>query len=88
MAPSTLQHLYVDNYWKALGEKTSIVYDPSLVIEHLHPDVPDGKGGMKGEWDDLKRQLNSQELYTKDRVSFMQYEMGGYIDRDARTVLG
>jgi hypothetical protein len=88
MAPPTLQHLYVDNYWKALGEKLdSIVYDPNLKIEHLHPEIPDGNGGTKGQWDTLKVELNSQEMFTKDRVAFMQYEAGGGIDKDARRIL-
>jgi hypothetical protein len=38
MAPPTLKHLFVDNYWKALGEALgTLVYLENTVIEHIHP---------------------------------------------------
>jgi hypothetical protein len=38
MAPPAQKHLYVDNFWKALGEALeSLVYLENTVIEHLHP---------------------------------------------------
>jgi len=38
MAPPKLKHLYVDNCWKALGEKSGkLVYVEEAYIEHLHP---------------------------------------------------
>jgi hypothetical protein len=43
MAPPEQKHLFVDNYWKALGEETgNLVYVDDAYIEHLHPLV--GKG--------------------------------------------
>ena len=38
MAPPTLQQLFVDNYWKALGEHLgTLTYLNDVIIEHLHP---------------------------------------------------
>lgn len=37
IAPPTLGHLFVDNTWKAWGERTKITYHPDVIIEHMHP---------------------------------------------------
>lgn len=38
MAPPEQKHLFVDNYWKALGDATgTLIYVADAVIEHLHP---------------------------------------------------
>ena len=38
MAPPNQKQLFVDNYWKALGEALgTLTYLPEVIIEHLHP---------------------------------------------------
>jgi hypothetical protein len=40
MIPTTLQHMYADNFWLDLGINTNIIkYFPHIIFEHLHPDV-------------------------------------------------
>lgn len=71
MAPSQLQHLYVDNYWKALGEATgSLRYLPDVIIEHIHPAA--GKAAM----DEGYRAVNSREVDTSDRTVWESYRDG------------
>lgn len=62
MAPRQLRHLYVDNFWKELGERTGgLVYLPDVVIEHLHP------AAGKAEMDDRYRAVNAPETDRGDR---------------------
>jgi hypothetical protein len=38
MAPPALVHLFLDNYWKSIGEAIGrLRYLPDVIIEHLHP---------------------------------------------------
>lgn len=65
MAPRQLQHLYVDNFWKALGEALDgLVYLPEVVIEHLHP------AAGKAEMDDRYRTVNAPAVDTEDRQTW------------------
>lgn len=65
MAPRQLRHLYVDNFWKELGEAVNgLVYLPDVVIEHLHPAA--GKAAM----DDRYRAVNASEVDTEDRETW------------------
>lgn len=65
MAPRQLRHLYVDNFWKELGERTgSLVYLPDVVIEHLHP------AAGKAEMDDRYRAVNAIEVDHEDRATW------------------
>lgn len=68
MAPETLTHLYVDNYWRDLGQAAGcITYLPDVVVEHLHP------AAGKAEWDAGHRRVNEPALYTKDRDAYAAY---------------
>jgi glycosyltransferase involved in cell wall biosynthesis len=63
MAPPSQKHLYVDNYWKALGERTgNLIYVNDAIIEHLHPLV------SKAENDEVYEKVNS--LYHDDLIAF------------------
>src|SRR5262245_61254968 len=47
MAPETFEHLFIDNYWKALGEGVSrLHYDGTVIVEHMHPQA------QKTDWDE------------------------------------
>lgn len=62
MAPRVLLHLYIDNFWKELGESLDgLVYLPDVIIEHLHP------AAGKAEMDDRYRAVNAPETDRGDR---------------------
>jgi hypothetical protein len=71
MAPQCMRHLYLDNFWKHLGEQTgSLVYRGDVVIEHLHPVAG------KAEWDERYRAVNASEADTADRIAWEHYRDG------------
>jgi hypothetical protein len=37
MSPPPLIHLWIDNFWRELGEATHLEYLPDVIVEHLHP---------------------------------------------------
>ncbi len=66
--PPGLVHMYLDNSWKMLGEALGrLAYLPDVVIEHLHPIAG------TAEWDDGYREVNSQEMYARDRETFNRW---------------
>lgn len=68
MAPPQLKHLFVDNYWKALGEAAGCLrYLPDVVVEHLHPLAG------KAEWDAGYRRANSPAKYQADMAALDRY---------------
>lgn len=68
MAPRCMQHLYLDNFWKALGEQLGgLVYLPDVVIEHLHP------VNGKAEWDERYAVVNAPERDQDDRREWLAY---------------
>lgn len=72
MAPPALGHLYVDDFWLALGRCLgTIAYRDDLVIEHLHPTIG------KGEWDAQYRRVNSAEQFEHDAAAWRAYRDGG-----------
>lgn len=67
-APPTMQHMYLDNFWKILGERLGTLrYEPDVIIEHLHPVA------HKADWDDTYRATNTPERYKADHEAFQQY---------------
>jgi hypothetical protein len=81
MAPKELTHLYVDNYWKALGERLQrLSYVPDVVIEHMHPVAG------KAEWDDGYRRVNHGEVYANDATAFDRYIADGAFEADVAAV--
>jgi hypothetical protein len=76
MAPPDQKHLFVDNYWKALGEATgTLVYVPDAIIEHLHPLV------SKAETDEVYAKVNS--VWSHDEKMF-NYRMEFQFSEDVR----
>jgi hypothetical protein len=68
MVPPTIKHLYMDNYFKHLGERLgTLTYLDDVVIEHMHPHA--GKAAM----DDGYRQVNSRDAYRSGRDAFNGY---------------
>lgn len=71
MAPEVLRHLYVDNFWKELGERTGgLRYLDDVIIEHIHPAA--GKTAM----DDGYRRVNAPEVDNGDREAWLAYRDG------------
>ena len=67
--PPGMTHLYLDNYWKFLGEQLGrLRYLPDVIIEHLHP------AGGKAEWDERYVEVNSGEMYSEDSRLFEEWK--------------
>lgn len=65
MAPPGVDHLYIDCFWKRLGEDLGwLHYLPDVIIEHLHPVAG------KAEWDDSYNRSNSADQYSRDGVAY------------------
>lgn len=80
MAPDVLTHLYVDDYWKALGTAAGcLTYLPDVVVEHLHP------AAGKAAWDEGYRRVNDREMYERDGAAYGEY-MHEHITRDVERV--
>jgi hypothetical protein len=68
MAPPALRHLYVDNFWLALGQAMqSIRYVPQVIIEHQHPDA--GKAKVDAGY----AAVNSAQAYRRDAAAWAVY---------------
>lgn len=82
MVPPVLVHMYMDNFWKDLGEGLgNIHYRSDVVIEHLH--YLAGKAV-----NDLQYQeVNAAHVYEKDRVAYEAYKEDKFAD-DIKAVLG
>jgi hypothetical protein len=66
--PPALEHLYLDDFWKLLGQAVgNLAYRDDVVVEHLHPMA--GKAA-----DDLTYQAaNSPEQKQRDGEEFARY---------------
>jgi hypothetical protein len=68
MVPPKMRHLYLDNFWKKLGEDIgNLSYLEEVIIEHLHPVAG------KAEWDEGYKAVNAEEIYAFDRLMFHNY---------------
>lgn len=66
--PRGLQHLYIDDVWKAVGESTGCWYETmSVNIEHRHV-----FNGLMPE-DDTFRRVNNQQAYKADLDHFQKF---------------
>ena len=84
MVPPTLQHLFVDDYWKALGIGMGrLRYVPEVVIEHLHPSA--GKAEMDASYETT----NHPDRYESDGAAWKAYRDDGalHADLDALSTL-
>lgn len=66
--PPGLEHLYFDDFWKALGLAVgNLAYLPDVTIEHLHPTAG------TADWDDGYRQANDPEQFSRDKAVYDQF---------------
>lgn len=83
MAPQHMRHLYLDNFWKHLGEQLGgLVYLDDVIIEHLHP------VNGKAEWDERYRAVNASEVDRLDREAWISYRDGVGFEAALRSVRG
>jgi len=67
MCPPEQTHLYLDDFWLALGGRIGITYMGDVIIEHLHP------GNGKAPMDASYAETGSQEMYAKDKAAYERY---------------
>lgn len=73
MVPPGMIHLYLDNFWKELGQSLNgLVYLPDVVIEHMHP------AAGKADWDARYEEVNARDVDLSDRIAFHQYKENGW----------
>jgi hypothetical protein len=68
MAPPTLAHLYVDDFFLTLGREAGCIrYLPEVVVEHVHPLAG------KAEWDPGYLRVNAGAMYARDEAAWLAY---------------
>lgn len=68
MVPPGMVHLYLDDFWKALGQRIGrLTYVHDVVIEHMHPIAG------KASWDERYAEVNSGAMYENDGKVFQTY---------------
>lgn len=69
MAPPAMKHLYLDNFWKELGENLdTLVYRNDVIIEHMH--YLNGKAVQDAGY----VEVNSSEIAIHDYQAFNNYK--------------
>jgi hypothetical protein len=82
MAPPSIKHLFIDNFWLELGRRlNSIAFLPGVVFEHIHPIVG------KRMWDETTTALNTRKAYHDGQDQFLCY-MACNFDQDVALVEG
>ena len=72
MAPPSLTHMYVDNFWLDLGRQAGCLrYLPDVVVEHMHPVAG------KADWDDGHKRVNAPAMYERDRIAYARFRALG-----------
>ncbi len=70
MAPPTLRHMYVDNYWRDLGRIARCLrYLPDVVVEHMHPLAG------KADWDAGHLRVNDAAVYDADADAYRAHPL-------------
>lgn len=68
MSPPALKHLFLDNFWLAMGHALGNVnYLPDVIIEHLH--YINGKA----DHDERYAAVNNPEMHNGDQAIFSEY---------------
>jgi len=78
MAPPAMKHLFLDNFWKDLGQELGTLrYSADTIIEHMHPVAG------KADADNGYLEVNSSELYKADQNAYLLYSQTEF-DQDLR----
>jgi hypothetical protein len=68
MSPPAFKHLYIDNFWKKLGEGlSSLKYFPEIILEHLHFTIG------KAVEDKTYKETSSSQAFLEDREAYHNY---------------
>lgn len=68
MSPPEQVHMFLDNFWKAVGERLdSIFYFDDIIIEHLHAYIG------KSELDDMYKSVNNEHVAGNDGIKYGEY---------------
>lgn len=68
LAPPVLLHLFIDNFWKMLGETLKTLrYCPNVVVDHQH------YSNGKSEKDFIYQEVNADWMYEHDRTNLALY---------------
>lgn len=68
MSPPEQIHMFLDNFWKAVGERlNALTYFDDVIIEHLHAYVG------KSEMDDMYKSVNNAEVADNDGIKYGDY---------------
>ena len=68
MVPPKMKHLYLDNFWKKLGQDLgALTYLDHVIVEHMHPIAG------KAEWDEGYKEVNATEIYSFDALAYKNY---------------
>lgn len=69
MAPPVLRHMYVDNFWKDLGQTMGCLrYLPDVVVEHMHPIAG------KADWDEGHKRVNDRAVFDADASAYKEFK--------------
>jgi len=80
MSPPALKHLFLDNFWLAIGKGLENAnYLPDVIIEHLH--YTNGKA----EHDERYAAVNTAEMHNGDQLAFSEY-MGEQFAKDIQAI--
>jgi len=81
MVPPGMIHLYLDDFWKALGLRIQrLSYVNDVIIEHMHPVAG------KAPWDDRYAEVNAGSMYENDGKVFNAYLQFG-LQADAEKIV-
>ena len=81
-SPAGLKHMYIDNYWKDIGDRSNtLTYLEDVVVEHMHPVAE------KGQYDEGYERVNAPEIYEHDAGVYAAY-MEQFADRDVAAIRG
>ena len=76
MSPPTFKHLYIDNFWKRLGQElSSLKYFSEIILEHLHFTIG------KAVEDDTYRESSSNKAFLEDSEAY-HYYINNNLDND------
>lgn len=76
MCPPKQKHLYLDDFWKELGQRLGTLrYSEDVIIEHMHFTV------NKSQIDEIYSEVNSAAMYSHDKLYYDEY-ISLYFDKD------
>lgn len=79
MAPPGPEHLYIDCFWRKLGEDLgNLVYLDDVIIEHVHP------AAGKANWDASYLRSNAISTYYRDGAAWEQFLCNSWPDELVR----